>query len=231
MNITDGIQSVDITIPNHMTKIGVNCSGGADSAILLYAMADYVKHNLPDSRISVVTCSNHLKDRWNGRKAADVINFICEKLEFTQFDMHYVYYREKQEVEHFHEVEGKLFDDGRIQMIASGITQKPMVGDTTIEDLDGNIINLRDMILDGRETPNENIWSECQKFWNPFANIDKKMIAYLYDYYNVREDLYPLTRSCEARPIPDAPFDPDFEYTHCGNCWWCLERKWAFGTL
>ena len=231
MIITDGTQQVEIAIPSYMKKIGVNCSGGADSAILLYAIADYVKNNMPDSTISVVTCSNDLKHRWNGRKAADVINYIVEKLDFHQFDMHYVYYRDEQAVQYFHDVEGKLFADGRIDMLASGITQKPMIGDTTIEDIDGKIINLRDKIIPGRETPNETIWTLDKRFWNPFANIDKKMIAALYDHYGVRDELFPMTRSCEAKPGEGVAFDPDFEKKHCGKCWWCLERKWAFGAL
>lgn len=230
VEISDGTQSIEISIPNKMKKIGVNCSGGADSAILLFAVAKYVKEHMPESTISVVTCANDLKDRWNARKAADVINYVCEKLNFTQFDMHYAYYRDKQETEYFHEVEGKLFIDGRIEMLASGITQKPLEisGDTTIEDIDGKVVNLRDKYIVGRESPNEIIWTRDLRFWNPMANIDKKFVAYMYDYYGVKDELLPLTRSCEAKP-DEHVFDPEFEKHPCGRCWWCLERKWAFG--
>ena len=38
-----------------------------------------------------------------------------------------------------------------------------------------------------------------------------------------------LTRSCESTPEPNSKFSKDFEHIPCGKCWWCLERKWAFG--
>lgn len=228
--ITFEEQSIEISIPKWITKVGVNCSGGADSAILLFAVAKYMKEHMPDATLSVVTCANALKDRWNARKAADVINYVCEKLEFTQFDMHYAYYRDRQETEYFHQIEKALFDDNRIETLVSGITQKPLErsGDTTIEDVDGKVVNLRDKIIVGRESPDEIIWTPNQRYWNPMANIDKKFVAYLYDYYGVRDELFPMTRSCEAKPDPEV-FDPEFEKVACGRCWWCLERKWAFG--
>ena len=217
--------TVEFKLPQYYKKIGVNCSGGADSAILLYAVCKYIKDENLDVTVNVITCSNDLKDRWNGRKAADVINFIVEELDFKNFDIHYVYYRDAQAVEYFHEVEGKLFQDGRIQAMVSGITQKPMTGDTTIENIEGKIVQLRDVVLPDRETPNMPIWDG--NYWNPMANIDKKFVAHMFDYFGVRDTLLPLTRSCEAKPL--GRFDPDFEQTPCGKCWWCLERKWAFG--
>jgi hypothetical protein len=60
------------------------------------------------------------------------------------------------------------------------------------------------------------------------ANVDKKFISFLYTYFNVN-DLFDLTRSCEAVPDLEFGFNPDFEKLPCGTCWWCLERKWAFG--
>ena len=57
-----GEQSIEISIPERMKKVGVNY-GGADGAILLFAIAKYVKEHMPESTISVVTCANDLKDR------------------------------------------------------------------------------------------------------------------------------------------------------------------------
>ena len=54
----------------------------------------------------------------------------------------------------------------------------------------------------------------------------------MYKEANLLDELYPITRSCE--------YDPTSNYFkniknpgigHCGKCWWCEERKWAFGTL
>ena len=59
------------------------------------------------------------------------------------------------------------------------------------------------------------------RIYMPFANIDKKGIAKLYKDLEV-EDLYSVTRSCESLTLIGG---------HCGQCWWCKERIWAFGKL
>jgi hypothetical protein len=56
---------------------------------------------------------------------------------------------------------------------------------------------------------------------SPFININKKEIAKLYKVLDI-EYLYSMTRSCESLTVLDA---------HCGECWWCKERVWAFGKL
>jgi 7-cyano-7-deazaguanine synthase in queuosine biosynthesis len=44
----------------------------------------------------------------------------------------------------------------------------------------------------------------------------------LYRELAVEQELFPFTRSCET----------DAHTTgHCGHCWWCKERLWAFGYL
>ena len=58
-------------------------------------------------------------------------------------------------------------------------------------------------------------------FTKQYSDLQK-----LYDKYNLTYTLFPITRSCEGS---------DYEtgnYTfHCGKCWWCEERMWAFGFL
>ena len=61
------------------------------------------------------------------------------------------------------------------------------------------------------------------KYQRPFRNHHKRHIAELYNTFNVMDDLFPLTRSCEK-------VTTDFSL-HCGKCWFCKERKWGFGPL
>lgn len=56
--------------------------------------------------------------------------------------------------------------------------------------------------------------------YTPFHRIDKKVIAGMYEELNLLETLFPLTRSCENNNLLEG---------HCGECWWCEERLWAFG--
>lgn len=224
-------QQIDFTIPTHYKNPSVNCSGGADSSILLYMIVKYILDNNLDMKVNVLTCSNHVKDRWNGRKAEAVINFISENLSDTIIDTHYVYYRETQATRHFHEIESKLFKDGRTDLIISGITSNPPEG-TIVSDVNGFDVDLYKTALSDRNGTNHTVWhistDGSGDFWTPFVNVDKRFVAELYKLYGVEETLLPLTRSCEKK-AKGLPFTPEYENTTCGVCWWCLERKWAFG--
>lgn len=222
-------QTIDFELPENLTKIGVNCSGGADSAMLLYIVAIYLKqNNRTDVKLNVLSCANDKKHRWNARKAADVINYIIDNLNWNQFDCHYAYYRDVQDEKYFHEFEQKMFDDGRLEMLTSGVTATPKV-DAVVENIRGDIIDLRahEDCLNERD-PNEirPTWSVTGHFYTPFTNVDKRFVADMYTQFGVR-DMFKLTRSCEA--IPSGAYRTDFENNPCGECWWCLERKWAFG--
>jgi hypothetical protein len=227
----DGTQSINFDIDEKYNKILVNCSGGADSAILLYMVVDYLmKNNRTDATVSVSTCANDFKHRWNARKAADVINWTIANTGFANFDMHYTYYRDKQDTAYFHEVEYRLFREGRTNLIISGITNNPVV-EASVLDINGTAVDLVATGLPNRNVGEDakalNIREDLEWAWyTPFHKVDKRFVASMYNQYNVMP-LFDLTRSCEVIPIGD--YNPEFEKTPCGECWWCLERKWAFG--
>lgn len=223
-------QSIEFDIPKRYKKIAVNCSGGADSSILLYLTIQYlIDNNRNDTQVSVLTCSNDKKHRWNGRKAADAINYVLDKTQYQNFNLHYTYYRDVQDYKYFKEIEYDLFENKKIDLIVSGITANPQ-SSAIVADINGNEVDLCATGLDVRNGADKEVWSvhrDCS-WYNPFENVDKKFIGFLYKHFDA-EDLLPLTRSCEAVPEPGTPFDSSFEKTPCGTCWWCLERKWAFG--
>jgi 7-cyano-7-deazaguanine synthase in queuosine biosynthesis len=72
-------------------------------------------------------------------------------------------------------------------------------------------------------------WSEFPqiKIFNPIINLNKKGIADLCKKFNLTETLFPITRSCEGL----SPIETNNYTEHCGECWWCHERKWGFGKL
>lgn len=236
----DGTQSINFDIHEKYNKILVNCSGGADSAILLYMVVDYLmKNNRTDTTVSVATCANDFKHRWNARKAADVINWTIAHTGFANFDMHYTYYRDKQDTVYFHEIEGNLFKDGRTNIIISGITNNPVV-EANVLDINGMEVDLVATGLTDRNVGEDegdlvegvsydegaNYAEVNYAYYKPFHKVDKRFVSSMYNQYNVMP-LFDLTRSCEV--IPETDFDPEFEKKPCGECWWCLERKWAFG--
>ena len=70
----------------------------------------------------------------------------------------------------------------------------------------------------------------------PFVHQDKKEgTAAMYAEMGVTDDLLPLTYSCEEhRPSEKQKLgivDGYQEYSHCGKCWFCMERAYAFGRL
>lgn len=223
-------QQIDFYIPTDCKNVAVNCSGGADSSILLLMTMDYIiKNNMTDTKVSVLTCSNHKKGRWNGRKAAKAIEYAIRKTGFRNFDMHYIYYRDVQDSKYFMEVERKLFKEKRMDLLISGITSNPPLG-SSVENIHGEDVCLDDGRVSDRDGASHPEWQTYGlfrkiKFYDPFINVDKRFVAEMYRQYDAN-DLFHSTRSCEAKPTI---YSTEFENEPCGECWWCLERKWAFG--
>lgn len=74
----------------------------------------------------------------------------------------------------------------------------------------------------------------------PFVHKDKRHgTAAMYKEMNILDELLPLTYSCENEKseektkldIVEVHGTPRQEYSHCGKCWFCLERAYAFGRL
>ena len=62
------------------------------------------------------------------------------------------------------------------------------------------------------------------EFYNPFIHLNKKYIAELYRKFKIPEDIILLTISC----VGDHEVSNWFE-SPCMKCYWCHEKKWAFG--
>jgi hypothetical protein len=60
--------------------------------------------------------------------------------------------------------------------------------------------------------------------YKPFINVDKKFIAELYKQYDLMDDIFPITQSCVGRE-----HDTEYWTKPCKKCFWCHEKKWAFG--
>jgi 7-cyano-7-deazaguanine synthase in queuosine biosynthesis len=219
-------QTIDFFIPDQYKKIAINCSGGADSSILLYTTVKFLQeHNRLDTKIIVLTCANDFKGRWNAKNATSVINFIIEKTKTQAIDLHLIYYRDFQKTEYFHKIESELFSSNKIDLVVSGITANPL-DNTVVLNINNELIDLKTDALVERNKTNRDAWykNSYNTWYNPFVNVDKKAIAALYKHYNITDSLLPLTRSCESFADVTENFTKP-----CGTCWWCLERKWAFG--
>lgn len=60
--------------------------------------------------------------------------------------------------------------------------------------------------------------------YQPYCKVDKKFVYGVFDEENLMEELFPLTGSCTGS------FDSTNGFSEpCKMCFWCHEKKWAFG--
>jgi 7-cyano-7-deazaguanine synthase in queuosine biosynthesis len=203
----------NIRIQETPGKIGVFCSGGADSSILLYAL---LKNT--DSEITVFTLGNKEKKYKNIDIAKNVIA-KCQELTNRNIDQHIIRNADVQTKQEIFNTEFLSYvDNGRLKILYTGFTSNPpqhvtesFKNKTEIEIRSPDIV--------------KPFYHRDNTIYTPFANIDKTTIANMYTELDVMDSLFPVTRSCEWKESMGGD-DPGLE--HCGTCWWCEERLWAF---
>lgn len=206
--------NIEIALDDRIKKVGIKLSGGADSAILAYLLAKYKKEERPDLRIVPMTNVCKVKP-YNEIFALKVIDFVTNEIG-VDFSEHIVI----KNIDH----DGFLtYHDMILDMLyGSNLIDEHFIAITSYPPEGGMDMSGTDQIsgLDrtrGLKPTKEN------RSNRPFYNLDKRGIAELYHRFELTDRLFPLTRSCEA-------FTHDFSH-HCGTCWWCRERQWAFGRL
>ena len=206
------INKVDFDL--HTGPIGIAHSGGADSAIMLYILMKYI-----EGPIHVYTCANKFKHRINPRIALDVIDKLLD-ITGREDVYHHTHFTEVQTFDTLFTPLKKVIDSGQITMLYTAGTALPpdeVLWDKSIFSTDCGLYEKRN--------PNEvrPVYNGSTKqIYSPWWNLDKKFVKDVYDELGMTDILYPITRSCE---------DPILTSGHCGSCWWCEERKWAFGRL
>lgn len=206
---------ISINVDPGVTRVGIKLSGGADSAILMYLLGKYKAEERPDLVFVPMTNVCNRKP-YNQIYADNIVDFVTKEFGI-KFGEHLVIKNvEEEDFQRFHDVNIRmLYDNNIIQTHFMGITSLPpegamdMTGTHYIEGLD-RTRTVKKPTKEGKSN-------------RPFYNLDKKGIAELYDRFDLTDRLFPITRSCEA-------YTHDFSH-HCGVCWWCRERQWAFGRL
>jgi len=227
-------QEIDFGFPDKYTKPGIWLSGGADSAVLLYILIRYLQETGRESnnKITVMTCANHEKLRWNTRHATNIIDKIVQLTGATCIERHVTIYRDVQAVDYFRELDTEMMDGGQIDILINGLTKNPPQG-VSVENINGQMVDLYNHShkVASRDQPDGvvlDLWKHTA-WYSPFLVNDKRLIAAAYDSFGLRHNLLPLTRSCEEIPEVDELGNKTLDEKPCGKCWWCLERKWAFG--
>jgi len=201
--------------------IGLWMSGGADSSLLAWMLCKKIRDEHLDIDFQPLSVRRGRPN--NPIYAGNVVDFIEDDLGIKMKE-HVVYYPDKEdeyqiEIKEFRDRDMENFNNCFIDIMYSGITSNPPEDDDSIP------LNKERTRDESADKPIES-WGGFAYYINPFFQINKKGVAKLYDQFGLTRRLFPLTYSCEG------PADRTNTHTqHCGKCWWCLERVWAFGFL
>ena len=218
----------------------VNLSGGADSALGLYAMCDLIEKNNLKIKVKVLTyirggfskpwqrpiavrVFEALKDLFPNIIENQIMQFIPETLE------HGV----SGEIRQFHYTSGD-------QVMIREYNEYLVYGSKEAY-MSYNFTNRAPAHIEGGMTQRVH---DGNYSWfttacvHPFANKMKDWVMEQYQVNDLSSILY-LTRSCEATidalvmsDFKDGTKDPRKDVRPdqlpiCGTCWWCRERAWA----
>lgn len=193
--------------------VGVCVSGGADSALLLYFILKYTKHPT-----HIFTFASQEKFITNPMVSLQVVS-RCAELTGNYNLQHHIAYGKKQDKENLFELPTLFFKNNTIKKLYTGITKNPPI-QITDAFLTANVENIeRNPDIVRKNIINDTVYM-------PWTNLDKQEIFKLYKEHNLVENLLHITRSCESTDEKDNNIN-----THCGKCWWCKERIWAFEKL
>jgi 7-cyano-7-deazaguanine synthase in queuosine biosynthesis len=218
---------------NKIETVGIWLSGGADSSLLCYLLAKKILQESLPLKIQPITVDYKRPFRFI---AGDVVAEIKKSLSAnTVFKEHLVYnppadvvWSHAELTDQFHQLNKKHILENKFQVLYSGITTNPPIAVqekfnwgvlVDVEAKRGNIIpknKIRHILKQEHDTVYE--FYEIK----PFFDLTKQDIASIYLSLNIEDTLFPVTRSCEDLASTEG---------HCGVCWWCEERLWAFGRL
>jgi hypothetical protein len=241
------INGLDIPFSTSWKRIGVNLSGGADSACLTFLLCKIIQDNKLDCKIDVIT---HIRC-WNTRPwqepiSEEVFNKLKSMFPTIIENRHTNFIAPGIEDGAVGKVimsNGRLRSGDQIQVdefnsycifkykfdgIFNATTHNPF--DLVIE---GEPLSRR--IDVEKKKPLLVLKRHGSHIFLPFLLVDKSWILSQYYLFKIL-DLYETTRSCEGDLLNEhisKHFSNLTEYTAgsyvpiCGKCFWCQERVWA----
>jgi hypothetical protein len=195
-----------------VTTIGIWMSGGADSSMLCYLLAKKIKdENLPIKIKPFTVQKQHgvfgflrvtekIKELLNADSIFEEQVVYHAPIEgWVHADYQAVYAVKNQE----------NIKDNKFQILYSGITTNPPK--EIQESFKWGILpDCEDIRAEGKVKLKEKYFtkeheSKTYEFYEikPFFDINKKAVSELYREHDVLEELFPLTRSCEAHELSE----------------------------
>jgi hypothetical protein len=248
------IDGLTIPFSRKWSRIGINLSGGADSACLLMILCNIITKNNYDCEIHAITHIRHWNTRpWQGSIANNVYNKFVKDYPTIKFYRHNNFISPEIERKVLGPItkdkDGKFRsgDEISVRSFNRYITVREKF-DALFKGTNANPsdMSLRAGSIKEREKPAEQgiledliLHVDNIYICHPFRFVQKNWIVAQYHRQN-KLDLYNLTRSCEGelkhykikKLISNVNnYDPSVHTIDniplCGDCWWCKERKWA----
>ena len=234
---------MSINIPIVMNNVIIRLSGGADSAILLYMICDTYEKQELQLNLWPITVIHGVRN-WQSYHAQLVLDYMMEKFPDVNWKTHEVIKcmnpggkPNNKNANNYVDDQESLIDKVIAEYAGSaavfnGVTANPP--EEIGEKYWGSSKVFGEKVWDVREKhrdwkfiadrkPIEDDSARKLVHVNPFIQHHKGHVAKLYYDYGLVDDLLPLTRSCEGWDYMTANYSKT-----CGECWWCMERKWAF---
>lgn len=239
------VSKLKIPFNSDWKQIGVNLSGGADSACMTMLLCDHIMKNKLPTKIYVITFIRCWNTRpWQKSIAENVFSYLKKAYPHIIKDQIFCFIAPEIE----HGAIGEIFE-GRSgdQMTVSGFNRYCAVNYQLDTIFNATSKNPSDTNFDDRmknrdidpETPFLNFLVNNRKetkTFNPFVYTEKDWIIAQYKIFN-RWDLFEITRSCEGDFITSQEIQktvvnfedyyPGLHIKECGLCFWCKEREWA----
>ena len=246
--IVERFNHLDIVFDPKWQKIGVNLSGGADSALLTFMLCEIIsKHGL-QTKVNVITYQRCWETRpWQGYVSLQVFNKLKDMYPTIIQDRITTYIPPELE----HGVIGPIVNGRSGDQIIVGSFNKfaawhynldAVFNATSKNPDDSRSDRMKNRDKDANDGSLQDVWIEQRGkvLAHPFRFVKKDWIVAQYFLYKV-EDLYYTTRSCEGdieqhNIIKQAcdhysKYEDGMQIPECGQCWWCEERNWAESRL
>lgn len=238
MILTHKNQSIDLDLDliKKNNKIGLSLSGGTDSALLFFLLCKFT----PEIKI-VPWCGIDLYRAAHILYAREIHLLMKERFPEVDIDPIHEFnidvkdpvwierYQSDPNNENIPQSgrikqmicsyeSGKLNSSGRVNMHINALTANPPREEA-------KRLGFYDK-CEERRWPKDKVTKQSRYSYRPFRLVDKKWVAGMYEQFGLMEWLYPWTQSCVGFAEGTDHFTKP-----CGECFWCHEKKWAFGTM
>lgn len=204
-------------------NICLSFSGGADSTLMLWLALNSLQHK-PNTTLHTFTGVTPAKGKFKQFTSQEIFDDMVSHFpqHNDRIEDRIIMYNDTQEDLGDRQIEMHMEDKFDLRMYA--VTANPPHDVMEKHNLLHRRIEKRDL-----EVP-KNEWNyrpEHRMMYQPFINVDKRWVSQAFKDFGLMR-YYNNTISCERfRDTPDMQHNEE----PCGHCWWCREKKMAFGML